>query len=117
MNMIQYYAFRSEEKMKTYVILDLPMDNYPLLQILASEHKENDQKIAFLFLQNSVMIFRNDRFAETYNLLLENNIEIYASESDVSARGIELEDRNIKLLDYDKIIDLIMDKSDKVFNL
>jgi sulfur relay protein TusB/DsrH len=105
--------------MKTYIVLDLPIENYPLIQILATEHENDnkDTKVAFLFMQNAVLLFRNWRFEDTYNIMLENNIDIYVSKSDVIARGIDVSDKKVNQLTYEEIVTLIMDKSEKVFNL
>lgn len=106
--------------MKTYVILDLSIESYPLVQMIAAEHHSNDngdEKISFLFLQNSVLLFLNRGFETTYDLLRENNIDLFVVENDVIARGIDLTGKEVNVISYDDVVDLLMDKSEKVFNL
>ena len=68
-------------------------------------------------MQNSVLLFRNRNFDQTYAMLIESGAKLKVSVKDVLARGIDLGDKDVTLIDYDEIVDLLMDQSDKVFNL
>ena len=103
--------------MITYVIQDLPLENYSLIQLLAMEYRgEIDAVVAILFMQNSVLLFKNDRFKDVYDQLKANKIKMFAVQKDIIARGVELP-LEVEVVNYDDVVDLLMNKSTKVFNL
>jgi len=90
---------------------------------LAVLQKEIEDKVGIVFLQDAVLGVRKNQTSdndETFEHLLlnaiEQEVELYALEGDLMARAIAPENivEGVKVIDYSRLVDLIMDEYVKI---
>ena len=82
---------------------------------LASDHK--NVNVGVCLLQDAVYLGVQCQKDEKINDAVKRGIPIYAAKKDVKLRGLEkLINREIKLLDYSEIVDLVL-KYNRIINM
>ncbi|MDY6865835.1 MAG: sulfurtransferase complex subunit TusB [Halobacteriota archaeon] len=94
-----------------FVILKTPSEGDPtdLASTLAGDNKRS-----FMLLEDGVYWAISD---ERRRILKDQNAEIFAANDDLLARGYDCEIEDVKRLDYEGIVEVLMEEYDQIITL